>query len=98
MKELDFAAFAALYCESQEQSPEGLRAMLEEQIGRYKPDGFMLLRCVMMDSSRFGHRVILPYGHNNTFKAVPDHPISPRGLASDISEVEAIWIPRKGGA
>ncbi len=90
---LSFDDFAKLYCETQEQTPEGLRAVLQQQSERYQPLGYMLLRCEMMDSSRLGTRVILPFGPNNTFKEPPDHPISPRGLASDMSVVEALWIP-----
>lgn len=90
---ISFDEFAKLYCESQECTPEELREKLNSLIHTYQPMGFMLLRCEMMDSSRFGSRVILPYGPLNTFKHPPDHPISPRGLASDMSVVEALWIP-----
>jgi len=87
---LKFAKFAALYCASQVQTPKGLREVLKSQVAKFKPDGFMILRCQQMDSSRFGDRVIVAYGPNNTFKVPPDFPISPRGLASDMSTVEAI--------
>ena len=90
--DLDFEDFAKRYCETQEQTPEGLLAILKSQIRNYDPDGFMLLRCVMLDSSRLGTRTILPYGPRNTYKAPPDRCISPRGLASDMSEVEALYV------
>lgn len=81
--------FAAKYCETQEQTPEGLLEILRAQKERYSPDGFMLLECQDMCSSKLGNKVILPYGPNNTFKSPPDHPVSPRGLASDMSVVIA---------
>ena len=90
MKKLPFKEFAGLYCETQEQTPEKLRVILTTMAGRYNPTGFMLLRCEMLDSSRLGERVIVPYGPNNEFKEPPTHPVSPRGLASDMSVVEAI--------
>lgn len=85
-----FGDFAARYCERQEQTIAGLREILKAQIERFKPDGFMLLECQMMDSSLLGSLTILPYGPNNTYKAVATHPISPRGLASDMSVVVAL--------
>jgi hypothetical protein len=90
MKTLQFNEFATLYCETQESTPDELLSTLRAQYGRYKPDGWMLLRCVVLDSSRLGSRVVLPFGPNNTYKVPPVQPISPRGLCSDISEVEAI--------
>jgi hypothetical protein len=50
----------------------------------------MLLECVDLSSSRLGSYVILPYGPRNTYKEPPTKPISPRGLASDMSIVVAI--------
>ena len=85
-----FEQFAKRYCETQEQTPDGLREVLKQQISRFQPDGFMLLRCEMLDSSLCGQHVILPYGPRNTFKTPPEHPVSPRGLASDMSVVTAI--------
>lgn len=79
------------YCETQDSTPEKLESTLESLIQRYQPVGFMLLRCIVLDSSRLGQRVIVPYGPRNSLKHVPDSPFSPRGLASDISEVEGVW-------
>ena len=90
-KELNFDEAAELYLDSQEGNKAELKANLEQKQLRFKPDGFMLLRCIMMDSSRRGERVIIPYGGTATYKTVPTQPISPRGLASDMSEVEAIF-------
>ena len=89
MDKLTFKEFAKRYCERQEQTPEGLKKVLKDQIKRFNPDGFMLLEAQLMDSSWFGQLTILPYGPNNSFKTIPDHPISPRGLASDTSIVVA---------
>jgi hypothetical protein len=87
---LTLAEFSAKYCERQDNSPEGLKKILVAQKERYQPTGWMMLECVMLDSSLLGSLTILPYGPNNTFKAIPDHPVSPRGLASDMSTVCAV--------
>jgi hypothetical protein len=79
------------YCETQEATPEEITKRLTELETNFKPvSGFMLLQCEQFDSSRFGSQVILPYGPGCTFKDPPTHPISPRGLASDMSVVVAI--------
>lgn len=87
---LTFPEFAAKYCERQQQSFAGLRAIFTRQKELYSPDGWMLLECHMLDSSRIGQFTILPYGGTATYKEVPDRPISPRGLASDMSVVVAL--------
>ena len=92
---LNFADFAAKYCERQEQTPDGLRTILEKQKQTYQPEGWFMLECQMLDSSRLGSLTILPYGPNNTFKVIPEHPVSPRGLASDMSVVCAVLEGKK---
>ena len=87
---LSFADFAAKYCERQESTPEQLREIFTRQKQLYNPDGWMLLECADMSSSRFGSLTILPFGGTSTYKTVPDHPISPSGLASDMSVVVAV--------
>jgi hypothetical protein len=82
---MTWADFSARYCKSQEETPEGLATRLQGQIARYEPDGFFMAEAQLFDSSWFGTVVILPFGPRNTFKTVPDHPFSPRGLASDTS-------------
>lgn len=89
MKELPYAEFAALYCESQVQTPPELAKVLHRQKQLLNPDGWFIARCIMLDSSRLGTRVILPFGGNATHSVVPEGTFSPRGLASDISEAEA---------
>lgn len=85
----NFEQFSKMYCERQQQTPEGLKAILSKQKEVFKPDGWMLLECVVLDSSKLGQYTILPYGPNNTYKQCPAQgvPISPRGLASDMSLV-----------
>lgn len=87
---LTFAEFAKKYCDRQQQSFAGLRAIFTRQKELYNPDGWMLLECHMLDSSRIGSLTILPYGGTATYKEPPTHPISPRGLASDMSTVVAL--------
>lgn len=79
--------FANAYCETQLQTPEGLRDALQTVNHRFKPDGFLIAECKMMDSSQAGQRIILPYGGNATLKEPPSGPFSPRGVASDMSVV-----------
>ena len=87
---LCFHDIATIYNETQVGDYDSLRQQLNAQRVEFKPIGWMLLRCEMLDSYRCGQHVLLPYGPNNTYKEVPDHPISPRGLASDMSRVVAI--------
>lgn len=87
---LTFDEFAKMYCIRQVQTPEGLKAIFTRQKELYKPDGWMMLECQMLGGARFGHLIILPYGGDATYKTIPDHPISPRGLASDMSVVVAL--------
>lgn len=89
---VSFNEFASLYCDSQLATPEGLCDVLNAQRDKFDPQGWFLARCDLLDSSRLGLRVILPFGENNTFKSPPDKPFSPRGLASDTSEVEAVLL------
>jgi hypothetical protein len=90
MKTMTWAEFSSAYCERQENTPEVLRDISQKQDQRFQPIGFMLLECQMIGGSRLGEYVILPYGPNNTYKDIPQHPISPRGLASDMSVVVGI--------
>lgn len=87
---LSFQEFAQKYCERQQSTPAQLWLTFNAQKATYKPTGWMLLENHMLGSRRCGDLTILPYGPNNSFKAIPDHPVSPRGLASDMSVVVAI--------
>ena len=58
---------------------------MRQQYERYKNDGWVVMECKQFDSSRFGEIVLLAYGPNNTLQEIPQHPITPRGLSSDIS-------------
>ena len=87
---MTFDEFAAKYCERQLNTPDVLLSVLQTQRERFKPCGWMMLECVMLDSSQLGNLTLLPFGPNNTYKAIPDHPVSPRGLASDMSVVVAV--------
>ena len=90
VKELTFDELASMYCERQVQTPEGLREVLVKQAERFKPIGWMLLEAQDMSSSWMGQLVLMPYGPNNTWKEIVDRPISPRGLASDMSVVVGV--------
>ncbi len=80
---------ARRYCERQENTPEELLKTLNAQKTQYHPTGWMLLEAQNFDSSYFGSLVIYPYGPNNSLKEIPDRPVSPRGLASDMSTAVA---------
>jgi hypothetical protein len=86
--------FSKAYCDRQEQTPMGLHAVLLEKRTQYAPLGFMLLECQMLDSSFCGQYTILPFGPHNTYKDVPACPVSPRGLASDMSCVVGVLLAR----
>lgn len=88
--ELPYKKFVERYCARQVCTPEGLLPRLQEQRRIYKPIGWMLLEVAYIGARNSGDLTILPYGPNSTLKEVPSHPISPRGLASDISTVVAI--------
>jgi hypothetical protein len=92
VKQLCFEEFAHLYCETQVCEPDELRQRLQSQHAEYKCEGWFLSECQMFDSTSFRNRVIVPFGPNNSFKQIPNHPFSPRGLASDTSVVIA-WMP-----
>lgn len=79
--------FSSRYCETQDQTPHLLCDTLQAQVIRFAPTGWMLAECQMMDGSRLGEVVCIPFGPRNTMKFPPDRPFSPRGLASDMSVV-----------
>ena len=88
---LTFQQFADRYCGKQQSTPEDLLQQLIIIIRNFDPEGFILLECEVLDSSRIGDYTILPFGGGATYKEIPSGPISPRGLASDMSTVNAVW-------
>lgn len=84
---LNFHDLAYAYCDRQVNTPHELLQTLNAQRIKYQPEGFLLLECHQLDSSYCGSLTIVPYGPNNSLKEIPAHPISPRGLASDMSVV-----------
>jgi hypothetical protein len=88
MKQMTWNEFANTYCERQKQTPDGLAKVLCEQALRFNSAGFMLLECQMLDSRMCGSLTILGFGGTHTYANIPTHPISPRGLASDMSVVK----------
>lgn len=92
MTELTFDAFAIRYCERQEQTPAGLLDVLKKQKELYQPIGWFMLEAQLLDSSYMGSLVILPYGPKNTYTEIPTCPVSPRGLASDMSVAVAYTL------
>ena len=76
---------------------ERLASQLYKVEEKFKPDGFFMSECEMLDSTWMGTRTILPFGGDSTFKEVPKQPFSPRGLASDISVAKWVYrIPGRG--
>lgn len=81
-----FEQFARRYCDRQDSTPQVLLETFRSQLKRFNCVGWFMLEAQLLDSSWMGSLVILPYGgEENTFKEVPTHPVSPRGLASDTS-------------
>ena len=97
VEQISFDELARRYCERQENTPPGLRETLVAQRQKFEPDGWLLLQCVVLDSSRLGEYVILPYGGRATVKEIPAEGklLSPRGLASDLSEVVAYTLAKE---
>lgn len=86
IQKLSFDQLAQRYCERQKQTPAGLLIVLQQQLIRFgEITGWFLLECHVLDSSRLGDLAIYPYGPGVTYKEIPTYPISPRGLASDMS-------------
>lgn len=85
MTKMTWTEFSGLYCKTQACEPDELADKLTQQKEKYAPQGFFIAEAQLFDSTWFGQHVILPYGPNNTFRAVPTTPFSPRGLASDTS-------------
>ncbi len=56
---------------------------MEEQI---EPEGFVLLRNVVMDSAKLGDQMILAYGPDCTYKSLPDTLVLTNGLPSSTSK------------
>jgi len=79
MQKVTFGELCALFLVKAEKE---LREIFETQDARYAPDGWFLAVNQMFDSSKFGHKFLLPYGPNNTHKVVPTQPFSVDGLAS----------------
>ncbi|MFO0825902.1 MAG: hypothetical protein U0792_22750 [Gemmataceae bacterium] len=82
-----YAEFSTRYCERHDSTPERLLDVLKSQQQKWHPHGWVLLECHDLCSSRAGQLAIVPYGPDNTLTSIPDGPISPRGLASDLSVV-----------
>lgn len=66
---------------------------LQKQKEETQPTGWMLFECQDMSSSHMGETWILPYGPQNGYKEIPQHPVSLRGLASDMAIVIGILAP-----
>jgi len=95
MTNLTWEELSSRYCGRQDSTPEKLHSTLLMQALRYEPIGWMLLECQMMDSSLCGSLTILPFGPNNTWKQIPTGPVSPRGLASDMSTIVGVMLADK---
>ena len=89
---LTFEQFAKKYCDRQINKPEELKKIFLRQKELYNPDGWMMLEVAYIGARNSGDLTILPYGGTATYKEVPTHPVSPRGLASDMSVVVAALL------
>ena len=92
MKEMTFKEFAEAYCAKQESSPKKLADIFKTQVERYSPDGWMLLECQMLGSSRSGDLTILPFGPICTHKTPPTEPVSPSGLVWFVAVIATLSI------
>ena len=92
---IDFDAFAEKYCERMLNDKETLYGIFLKHVEKYQPQGWAMLECQNMSSSRMGDLSIVPFGPNNTWKQPPDKPVSPRGLSSDMSVTVAVLFARE---
>jgi hypothetical protein len=92
-KTITWKELSNTFCSRHKVTEKWLLERLNTQREIYHPKGWMLVECEVLDSSRLGELLIIPYGGNGTaFDEVPDHPFSPRGLASDISVIIGILV------
>ena len=89
---LDREAFIAKYADNNPATMDDLRINLQRLQETYTPVGWALMDCQMMDSSKYGMLWVLTFGPNNTWKTIPEWPISPSGAASDMSVVVAVCL------
>jgi len=93
LREVALHEMVGLYCESQDCTEEELTTRLQD-IQRHKGEGlhgFVLFQCVVLDSSKLGNRVIMPWGPGcRTYKSLPDAGtiLMPDGLPSSSSTPE----------
>ena len=85
MQKMTFDEMAAAYLATQQGTRDDLLRRLKWQKDRLLPEGWFLAQCQVLDGSRMGEHVILPYGRDRTFTEPPTAPFSPRGMASDTS-------------
>ena len=89
---LDRDEFITKYTDGDPDKMADVRIQLQRQQETYTPDGWVMLECHMMDSSSRGDRTIVPFGPHNTWKSIPEGPVSPRGAASDMAVVVAVCL------
>lgn len=90
---LNRESLIARYAAGSNVPAESVAERLWQQEMDYQPDGWMLLQCAYLSgAAHAGELSILPYGPKNTYKEIPETPISPRGLASDMSVVIAVCL------
>lgn len=87
---LTLDALVQEYLTRQEGDPASVRAQLDAMHDRFQSRGVLLLECQMLGSSRLGEYTLVAFGPRNTLKDVPAHPVSPRGLASDMATVKSV--------
>lgn len=84
---MTYQEFEKKFCDAERMSPAEFRNALWNHVELFKPSGWFMLECRVLDSSEL---VVLPFGGESTWADVPadDKLISPRGLAaSDLSRV-----------
>lgn len=87
---LTLDAMVQEYLTRQEGDPAEVRAQLDSFHSLFQSRGVVLLECQMLGSSKLGEYTLVAFGPRNTLKDIPAHPISPRGLASDMATVKAV--------
>lgn len=89
---LDREAFIAKYAKNDPAVMAEVRIELQRLEEAFKPAGWVMLECQLLDSSGRGQLSIMTFGPHNTWKTIPEGPVSPRGAASDTSVVVAVCL------
>ncbi len=89
---LDREAFITKYAKNDPAVLADVRTSMQRLEEKFAPTGWVMLECQLLDSSSRGQLTIAAFGPQNTWKTIPEGPVSLRGAASDMSVVVAACL------